>query len=384
LTTTLWRNTDYLLYWWSRASSVLGSQVSYIAVPLFALSVLHNAAEAALVTVCSYASGLLFALHAGVVGDRFNRKLVMVVPDVVRAVLVGTLAWQAAVGSATLWSMCLIALAVGALSVVFESAAAAALPDLVGQDLFARAMSRNQSRDFVLAVIGPLLGAVLLAAGPAWAFAVDAGSYVVSALLLALVRTRLTVAPQQPRRTVAMIRDGLRTVLADRLLGRLTLYISVLNLVLTAGVFATMTHFPRGAVGIALAAQSVGGLLGSFACERLHRRLSVSAIVGLHGGLWFAGLTAIAVLPTAPVVAVALGLGWLLAPALRLALAGRLVSVVQPELRGRANSAVSLSTSSFSLLGPPIAGFAVGIIGYGGTMAGLGLIAALAVLLTRR
>jgi hypothetical protein len=90
------------------------------------------------------------------------------------------------------------------------------------------------------------------------------------------------------------------------------------------------------------------------------------------------------VLPTAPVVAVALGLGWLLAPALRLALAGRLVSVVQPELRGRANSAVSLSTSSFSLLGPPIAGFAVGIIGYGGTMAGLGLIAALAVLLTRR
>ncbi|WP_043726905.1 hypothetical protein [Kutzneria sp. 744] len=73
MTTTLWRNTDYLLYWWSRASSVLGSQVSYIAMPLFAVSALHNAVEASLVTVCAYGSGLLFALHAGVVGDRFNR-----------------------------------------------------------------------------------------------------------------------------------------------------------------------------------------------------------------------------------------------------------------------------------------------------------------------
>ncbi|MFC0541975.1 MFS transporter [Kutzneria chonburiensis] len=382
MTATLWRNKDYLLFWWSRASSILGSQVSYIALPLFAKHALRNPAEVALVTVCSYGSGLLFALHAGVVGDRFNRKHVMVATDVLRAALVGLLVWQAAVGGAALWSLCLIALAVGALSVIFDSASAAALPDLVGEDLFARAMSRNQSRDFVLAMIGPLLGAVLFTAGPAWAFAADAGSYLVSALLLALISTKLTVAPQ-PARTLAMIRGGLRTVLADRLLGRLTLYVSVLNLVLTAGVLATIVHFPAGSIGIALAAQSVGGLLGSLVAERLHRRLPVGAILGLHGGLWFAGLTAVGLAPTTPVVAIGLGLGWLVAPALRLALGSRLVAVVQPELRARANSAISLSTSSFSLLGPPIAGFAVGSIGYGGTMAGLGVIAALAVLLVR-
>ncbi|HTI25130.1 MAG TPA: MFS transporter [Kutzneria sp.] len=384
MTATLWRNADYLRYWWSRATSILGSQVSYLVLPLFAKSVLHNAAEVALVTVCGYGSGLLFALHAGVVGDRFNRKHVMVATDVLRAALVGILLWQAAVGGATLWSLCLIALAVGALSVVFDSASAAALPDLVGEDLFARAMSRNQSRDFVLAMIGPLLGAALFTAGPAWAFAVDAGSYVVSAVLLAFISTKLTVAPQPSRRTLAMIRNGFRTVLADRLLARLTLYLSVLNLVLTAAVLATVVHFSQGTIAIALAAQSVGGLLGSLVAERLHRRLSVGAILGLHGGLWFAGLTAIGLFPTTPVVAIGLGLGWLAAPALRLALGSRLVAVVQPDLRARVNSAISLSTSSFSLLGPPIAGFAVGIVGYGGTMVGLGLLAVLAVLLVRR
>lgn len=105
-------------------------------------------------TVCSYGSGLLFALHAGVVGDRFNRKLVMVTADVGRALLMGLLAWQVVAGDASLVLMCLIAL-----SVVFDSAAAAALPDLVGEKLFARAMARNQSRDFTLAMIGPVLGA---------------------------------------------------------------------------------------------------------------------------------------------------------------------------------------------------------------------------------
>ena len=380
MSTTLWRNNDYLLYWWSRASSILGSQVTYLALSKFAVTVLGDSVEASLVTVCSYGSGLLFALHAGVVGDRFNRKLVMVAADVGRAVLLGVLAWQAAVGVASLWSMCLIALAVGALSVIFDSAAAAALPDLVGEHLFARAMSRNQSRDFALALIGPLLGAALFTIGPKWAFAVDAGSYVVSAVLLGLISTRLTVKPPASRRTLAMIRDGIRTVLRDRLLGRLTVYISLLNLVLTAGVFATMAHFTAGVVGVALAAQAVGGLLGSLVAERLHRRWSARAIVGLHGGLWFAGLIAIALLPTTPVVAIGLGLGWLAVPALRLALGSRLVAVVAPDLRARANSGISLCTSSCSLLGPPIAGLGVGLVGYGGTMAGLGLIALAAVL----
>lgn len=379
MTATLWRNTDYLRYWWSRASSVLGSQVSYIAVPLFAKPVVHdNAAQLSLVIVCSYGSALLFALHAGVVGDRFDRKRVMVAADVARALLVGLLAWQAAVGGAQLWELCLIALAVGALSVVFDAAAAAALPDLVGADLFAKAMSRNQSRDFVLALAGPLLGATLLTIGPQWAFAFDAVSYALSALLLGFISTKLTAAPQS-RRTVAMIRDGIAVVLKDRLLGRLTLYLSVLNLVLTAAVIATMAHFSPAGVGIALAAQSAGGLLGSLVAERLHRRLSVKAIVAVHGGLWFAGLTATAIAPTTAVVAVGFGLGWLLASALRLALGSRLVAVVRDDMRARANSAISLCTSSFSLLGPPLGGLTIGFVGYGWTMAALGLLAVLAV-----
>ena len=333
-------------------------------------------------TVCSYGSGLLFALHAGVIGDRFNRKLVMVGSDLCRAQLMGLLAWQAAVGAASLLSMCLIALSVGLLNVVFDSAAAAALPDLVGEKLHARAMARNQSRDFALAMIGPVLGSALFTVGPAWAFTLDAGSYVVSAVLLGFVTTRLMPgADRSERGTLAMIRDGIGCVAGEPRLARLTLYLSVLNLILTATIFAinVQEHERPFLVGVAFAAQAVGGLLGSVFAERLHRRLSATALVCLHGGLWLAGLTAMGLAPTAPVIAVGLGLGWLLAPALRLAFGSHLVSVVPPDMRARANSAVSLSTSSFSLLGPPIAGAALGMFGFGGTMVSLGLVVLLVV-----
>ncbi|MFC0430311.1 MFS transporter [Kutzneria buriramensis] len=389
MTATLWRNGDYLLYWWSRASSILGSQVSYLAIPLYALTVLHQSPTAALVGVCGYGSGLLFALHAGVIGDRFDRRLVMVAADVCRAVLMGILAMQAAFGVASLLSMCLIALAVGALSVVFDSAANAALPDLVGEELFARAMARNQSRDFALGMAGPLLGGALVAVGPKWAFAFDAASYVVSAILLVFIRTPLAPgAGPGRRRTLAMIRDGLGWVVKDRTLRRMTLYLSVLNLVLTAGVFATADHFvaraePLGQ-GFMVAVQAVGGLLGSLVAERLHRTRSVRAIIGLHGGLWFVGLTAAGILPVAPVIAFGFGIGWLVAPALRIAFGSRLVRVVPTDVRGRVNSAVSLSTATFSMVGPAVGGVAFGLVGYGVTMVGLGLVALAAVLLAPR
>jgi MFS family permease len=380
LATTLWRNSDYLLYWWSRASSILGSQISYLAIPLFAVTTLHSAAEASLVTVCGYGSGLLFALHAGVVGDRFDRKLVMVAADVVRAALLGLLAWQAAVGGASLLSMCLIALAVGALSVVFDSAAAAVLPDLVGEGLFARAMARNQSRDFALALVGPLLGAALMKAGPAWAFTVDAASYVVSALLLAF----LSVAARGTRPvglSLTAIRLGIRLVVRDWLLVRVTLYLGVLNLVLTAAVFATTVQFQQQSftVGLALAAQAAGGMIGSLVADRLHGRFSATVLASSHGTLWFLGLVAIGLVTTTPVIAVSFGLGWLLGPALRVAFGARLVAAVGPEARARASSATSLVTSSFSLLGPMVGGLLVGPLGYGGAVVALGLVALAAV-----
>lgn len=209
----------------------------------------------------------------------------------------------------------------------------------------------------------------------------------VSAALLAFLSAKLTPSDDRAERgTLAMIRDGLGSVLREPTLARMTLYLSLLNLVLTASVFAIVANFQAHgkpfSVGIALAAQAVAGLLGSLVAERLHWKLSAAALVCAHGGLWLAGLTAIGIMPTTPVGAVGLGLGWLVAPALRLAFAGRLVSAVAPDMRARANSAVSLSTSSFSLLGPPIAAVLAGVVGFGGTVVGLGLMALAALLLT--
>jgi Na+/melibiose symporter-like transporter len=319
---SLWRNRDYMLYWWSRAGSVLGSQVSYIAVPLYAIATFTNAAEASLVTVCSYGSGILFGLHAGVVGDRYNRKLVMVGSDVGRAVAMGLLVWQVVGAAPSLVLTCAIVLGVGALNVSFDSAAAAALPELVDETVLARAMARNQSRDFAIALVGPMLGALLFGLGPGWAFAFDLSTYVVSALLLSFLSTRLP--PQEDARparrsSIASIRDGLELVLKDRPLRQTMLYLSVLNFVLTAGIFAVVAHFQTlgqpSSAGIVLAAQSIGGLVGSLAVNRLRARFSPTTLLHIHGVTWVVGLAAIAAFPTTAFAAVMLALVWLGRPA---------------------------------------------------------------------
>jgi MFS family permease len=378
----LWRNRDYMLYWWSRAGSMLGSQVSYIAVPLYAIATFHNATEASLVTVCSYGSGLLFALHAGVVGDRKNRNLVMVAADLGRALAMGMLAWQAAGASPSLLLTCAIALGVGALNVTFDSAAAAALPELVGKDLVARAMARNQSRDFTLALVGPMLGTVLFGVSPAWAFAFDLGTYVLSAVLLSLISTPLTPSPDtQPTTTssIVSIRSGIACVLNDRPLRQTTLYLGVLNFVLTASVFAVVAHFQTvgqtSSAGIVLAAQSIGGLAGSLAASRLCVRFSPTMLLHLHGGIWFVGLMVIAMFPTTAVTATMLALVWLVAPAVRVAFGSHLVAVVPVQMRARVNSATALSGSALGPLGPLVAGLLFAVTGFGQVITALALVA---------
>lgn len=384
---SLWRNRDYWIYWWARAGSVLGSQVSYIAVPLYAVAAFHNTAEASLVTVCSYGSGLLFALPAGVVGDRYNRKLVLVAADVGRAAGLGVLTWQAAGTSPSLLLTCAVALGVGALNVAFDSAAAAALPELVGAGLVARAMARNQSRDFMLALVGPMLGAVLFQAGAEWAFALDLGTYVLSAALLSLMATPLALPPNTRSSvggSLASIRDGLACVLDDRALRQTMLYLGVLNLVLTASVFAVVAHYQTigqtASVGYVLAAQSVGGLAGSLAAGRLCARFSPTTLLYVHGGVWSVGLAVIAVVPTATVAAVMLALVWLVAPAVRVAFGAHIVAVVAPDMRARVNSTSALSSSALSPVGPLVAGLLLAVVGFDRVMATLAVIALLAVM----
>ena len=90
--TPLWRNRDYLLLWGGQLISLTGTNVSQVAFPLLTLALTHSAAQAGLVAAARGAPLVALMLPAGALVDRWNRRRVMIVCDVGRALAMGALA----------------------------------------------------------------------------------------------------------------------------------------------------------------------------------------------------------------------------------------------------------------------------------------------------
>ncbi len=386
---TLWRNRDYNLYWFARAASVLGSQATYVAFPLFALSLYGDLWRVSLVTVATYAGGNILSLHAGVLGDVMNRKHAMVLSDVARVAFLGGLAAWTYTGTPPLIATCATAFTIGALGTMFNVVAAAALPDVVGLRLLPRAVARNESRDFTLSVLGPPVGAFLYLADSFAPFAFNAVCCAASAGLLGLLRAS-PYAPRHDHRRKArepvgsMIRHGIRFVWNDRPIRYSTIYTTAMNTVLTAGTFTVVTYLGAGGyetvAGYALAAQALVGFIGSVMAETLFTRLSGTYLVALQGFVWSISLVLIGFVDGPWWIVGLMGLPWLLASAMRLTVATHIAVVTGPDLRARVAGVRAFAGGLAGPLGPLLAGVLAGAVGYTHTVTVFGGVAAMAVL----
>jgi MFS family permease len=262
----LWRHRDFLLLWSGQTTSQVGAAVGAVAVPLLAATVLGASPfQMGLLTAAESIGFLLVGLPAGALLDRVRKIPVMVGADVVRLVLLLSVpvAWWA--GVLTFTQLTLVVLAVGVATVFFDVGYQSVLP----------------------AVGGPALGGGLVQlAGAANAVLLDAMSYLVSAVLLARMRTAEPPPGAQPRRSLrAEMGEGLRYVLGHRLLRPIALCTGSSNLF--GGVLAAVSvlflarelALPAGIVGLVLAVGSVGGLAGALTSGAWTRRFGQARVL---------------------------------------------------------------------------------------------------------
>src|SRR5256885_16783978 len=100
---SLWRNRDYLLLWSGQALSDVGGAVSELAFPLLVLAVTQSPAQAGFVAAFRTVPALLFNLFAGVIVDRWNRKRVMLICDIGRALCLVSIPVAYTLGFLTVW-----------------------------------------------------------------------------------------------------------------------------------------------------------------------------------------------------------------------------------------------------------------------------------------
>lgn len=260
------------------AVSVTGDGAFIAAAPLLAASISSDPLAVSTVTAAIYLPWLLFGLPAGALADRWERRRVMILADVARAIVLLSLAVLVISGHVSIPLLVVAILVVGAAQCFFDSSSQALIPALVGRDKEALSLinGRFWAADTLgRSLVGPPIGAGLFVVGRALPFLVDSLSFVASAFLVARLPVQQTSTKRQP--VVDAIREGVHHLLATRELLVLALSTGAYNFCYNVAI-ATFVLYAQQRLGVdgltyglLLATMALGGLAASWFAPRITR-----------------------------------------------------------------------------------------------------------------
>lgn len=380
----LWRHANFLKFWSGQAVSLLGTQVTQLAMGLTAALVLDaTPLEMGVLGTLYSLPYLLFGLLAGVWVDRVARRPLLIGADVGRAMLLASIPVAALSNVLSMGHLYAVSFLVGLLNVVFNVAYGSFLPSIVSRSDLQEGNQKLALAEAIARVSGPgLAGALVQIMTAPTAMIVDAASFVVSAVSLIAINARESSPPAPGGRSIGNeITEGLAAVFSHPLLRPLMIGSNLGNVAdgvqFSSGVvilFLTRElHFQPVVLGAVISGLGVGGLIGAAFNGPLTRSLGPGAVIVGSMGLWAVGGGGLALVPESPVAPIAvaglLGLIGAINP-----VAGASVStlrqVVTPDrLLGRVTAVVRVAVWTSMAGGALIGGVLADRIGLRATLA---------------
>ena len=275
------RNANFRRYFFGQSVSLLGDQISNIALPLTAVLALHaTAAQMGAVLTVSLIPNLLFSLHAGVWLDRSGSRIrAMLIADVLRGLVTLAVPVAYAFGWLSWPLLYVVAFLLGSLSVVFFVAYGGFFQAIVEREDYVEAQALANGTRGASFLFGTSLGGALvqLLRGP-YALAVDGVSFLWSAFFIGRIDAE---EPPPATRESGGVLSGLRwirdnAVIRAELLGVATL--NLFNFMYFALIMLYLTrylHLRPGVIGLVLGIAAVGTLGTSAVTGRLSRRFGL-------------------------------------------------------------------------------------------------------------
>ena len=280
-------NPRFRRFWAGQAISLVGDQVTMIALPLVAVLVLDaTAAQMGYLVAAELAPNLLFSLHAGAWADRRGRKRqTMIATDIGRALLLASLPLAHAFDALTFPHMLVVGFLMGTLTVLFQVSYSSLFVALLPRNRFVEGSSLVHGSRALSYVAGPSIGGFLVQALSApVTLVVDAVSYVVSALFLHSVDVD---EPEAEAPGTGHVVAGIRWVFGNPVIRAAlgaTATINFFNFVFFALFILYATReldVEPGTLGLVLGAGAFGGILGSLVTGRLSRRIGLGPAFAL-------------------------------------------------------------------------------------------------------
>jgi MFS family permease len=274
-------NVPFRRFWTAQTISLVGDQVTLIALPLVAVLALDaTPAQMGYLVAAELAPNLLLSLHAGAwVDRRGRRRQLMIATDVVRAALIASIPLAYAFDALTFPHLLVVGFLMGSMAVLFQVSYSALFVALVPRERYVEAGSLLHGTRALSYVVGPSAGGILVQAISApVTLVLDAVSYVASALFLRRVHV---VEPPTEQAASGHVVAGVRWIAASPVVRAALGATATINLFNFAFFALFVLYATReldvspATLGLVLGSAAAGGLLGAALTGRITRSIGV-------------------------------------------------------------------------------------------------------------
>ena len=373
------RSRAYLLLLAAQFASLLGDFFNYVAVAWLVLELTGSNLAVGTVLAAASVPRAVLMLLGGAVSDRFSPRSSMILGGLARGFVMGALAILALTHSVQLWELFVGSFLVGTIAAFFLPASTSMLPRVVASEQLEAGNAFMTLSRFGAMVLGPALGGVMVAAiGAGAAFAADAVGYAVAGLLVTFLPTATVAASGFAKDALRDIWEGIVHVWNDMPLRTTLAVIAVVNFLGLPGVEVGLPaiayqRFDQGAVALGggYAAFGLGAVAGALGATAVPAPRLVWVMVGTMVGFG-ASLAAAGLVPSLPLLMLALGVMGVLAGASNPYLISWLQRRTEPRMQGRVMSLVMLASVGLEppglALGGVVASRNLGLLFWGAGM----------------
>jgi MFS family permease len=379
----IFQNRSFALFWAGFTCSVLGDAMTRVALTWFVYETTHSAAALGWLTLCYTGPIIAGGLLAGSLLDRFDRRTVMLVDNIVRGLSVALIPLLNATGHLALWHIYAVAGIYGLLMMISLAGGPALVPALVRQEQLDTANALEMLSWTLGGVIGPALAGLLIGViGAPNVVIVDAISYAVFAL--ALSRTQLASAAEgqaPPGDTGARLGHAVRLLMGNTILLATTLMFLACNI--GGGAMSVwlpiladrQLHGGPELYGTLLGALALGEVLSAFLVGGVRIPLTPGTLICLAQTLSGVALGGVLLSGSPWQVGLALGVFGACSAPLTIWAQTLRMQIIPERLRGRTFALLRMLMQSGNPIGGALAGALLPTLG----IAGLVGISALAV-----
>src|SRR5882724_1832912 len=283
LGTPLWRHRSFARYWVSRVSSTVALQMQTVAVAWQMYGLTHDPFDLGLVGLTQFIPAALFVLVAGHVADRYDRRRIVSICQLVAGLAGVTLAIGAAGGWMTRGSLLAVVFVTGSARSFEQTTSTTLLPGIVPLPMLSRATAAGASASQLAVIAGPAAGGLLYAVSPILVYALCSTLYLVSSTLIRMVAAERTATSREPL-SLAMLFAGFSYMQHNPIvLGVITLDLCA---VILGGVFALLPVFAHDVfatdswgLGLLRASPGVGALVAALVMTHRPLRQHVGRIM---------------------------------------------------------------------------------------------------------